>query len=740
VLGEATVIGIHINASSRRLAVATIAALTLALTALVAGRAGAHDTTGKSTVDQTIVPSGGTGFNFLQLGPGEPYLLREDLAAAKSGRVNRRVSLAYFGQITDFQLADEESPAREERFDSEPFNRAAASGYRPHEALVVDGVEASLRQMNQFLTSPVAQGNGTHAQMLNAVMTGDLADSMQFNETNWVRTLLEGGNLNPGSGTKKFNGTACQGLPTNLISDVNNPNKYTGVGDYDDYANDNPMYYDPESLAGTYASDGWPTYPNLFDRAQVPFQAQGLGAPTYVVFGNHDALYQGTVSAGPGLVTPGVTFEDVAVNCLKPVYPLVNEQSTGPPPNLTDLLAGASTGQTMLVPPDSDRRYVDKHQFKDLFRSGGSPPNPSDDDHGFAYIDPAEKLASNDQASYYSFEPKEGLRYIVLDTNSESGVLTAPSFSGGIAGGQSGNIDNPQFQWLQGELNEADQAGELVVTFAHHNIKTLTNAAPDEVSPCSGVQQFGHDRFNPSCDRDPRSSTPLHSGEELANLLHQHPNVIALVAGHTHENQIEPFSDGNGGGFWEITTPAIADWPPQHRVIDVMDNKDGTLSIFTTTLDHDSPSAAPSSGTDAAGFSVAELASVARALTYNDPQEGPGKEGAPADRNAELLIRDPINDPPTAVNDSYNTQGSRTLSVAPPGVLANDSDPEGDAMTAALASGPSRGTLTFNPNGSFTYKPALGFKGTDSFTYRASDGQSSSNVATVTIKVTPPKN
>jgi hypothetical protein len=133
----------------------------------------------------------------------------------------------------------------------------------------------------------------------------------------------------------------------------------------------------------------------------------------------------------------------------------------------------------------------------------------------------------------------------------------------------------------------------------------------------------------------------VHSGDDLATLLHQHPNVIALVAGHTHENEIEPFPDGQGGGFWQITSPAIADWPPQNRVIDVMDNRDGTLSIFATILDHDSPSAAPPSGTDASGFGVGELASVGRVLTFNDPQVGPGKEGTMLDRNTELLIRDP---------------------------------------------------------------------------------------------------
>src|SRR5262249_55247264 len=70
--------------------------------------------------------------------------------------------------------------------------------------------------------------------------------------------------------------------------------------------------------------------------------------------------------------------------------------------------------------------------------------------------------------------------------------------------------------------------------------------------------------------------------------------------------------------------------------------------------------------------------------------------------------------------------------VAAPGVLGNDSDVDGDALRAALVSGPAHGALTLNADGSFTYTPAAGFRGTDSFTYRASDG-SAEDLATVTI-------
>lgn len=72
------------------------------------------------------------------------------------------------------------------------------------------------------------------------------------------------------------------------------------------------------------------------------------------------------------------------------------------------------------------------------------------------------------------------------------------------------------------------------------------------------------------------------------------------------------------------------------------------------------------------------------------------------------------------------------------GVLFNDVDPDGDYMTARLVDPPAHGTLTFTADGGFTYAPNAGFVGSDSFTYRATDGERLSELATVVINVTPP--
>lgn len=92
---------------------------------------------------------------------------------------------------------------------------------------------------------------------------------------------------------------------------------------------------------------------------------------------------------------------------------------------------------------------------------------------------------------------------------------------------------------------------------------------------------------------------------------------------------------------------------------------------------------------------------------------------------------------PTAVDDSYRTPLETTLTISAPGVLGNDLNPGGDALTATLVDTPTFGSVTLNANGSFSYTPDVEFVVEDSFTYRANNGQES-NAATVTIAVTNP--
>src|SRR5207253_1867201 len=74
--------------------------------------------------------------------------------------------------------------------------------------------------------------------------------------------------------------------------------------------------------------------------------------------------------------------------------------------------------------------------------------------------------------------------------------------------------------------------------------------------------------------------------------------------------------------------------------------------------------------------------------------------------------------------------------IAAPGVLGNDTDVEGDALTAHVATSPAHGSLTLNPDGSFSYAIARESCSEGAFTYTASDGSFSSSPATVSLSVT----
>jgi hypothetical protein len=630
------------------------------------------DTAGHTTNEQIVADNNATNDGYDTLAtktPGFNYVVRDGASEANpsfpnapAGRDTRRRSLSYFAQLTDFQLADEESPARVEFLDP-----GASAAWRPWEALGPFMVDYSMRQVNAFApASPVQQGDGSRAAMDFALVTGDQADSAQRNETIWVRELLEGGgpfNFNSGV-TNTANPSAYDptqhpscapyALPPPTGGFENPPSEaplYTGVQDYTDYNPGNaliPQYYDPNDVRGSWAANGWPTYNGLLDRAQtLTFSPAGLTVPSYAINGNHDPLVQGNED-------PVAAFEDIGTSCLKmlastaaPAFPGV------PDPSVLLAPPAAST----LVPPDPLRRYVSKPQIKAVYGANGR-----DNDHGFGFVDPAQNTASNNSASYYAWDPPQapGFRFIGIDTVSEGGQTA----EGVGCGSANGNIDDPQFQWLKGELDAATARDQIIVIFGHHPIRSLCAQIPDEnAQPCTTQKNYGdtpeHD-VNPGCDLDPRPSVPLHLGQPsqrapgdttqtLVELLGNYDHVIAYVPGHTHENRILACGLATGctgdDDWWEVNTSAVADWPQQHRLVEVMDNGDGTLSIFGTLLDHASPATPPppcSTPGCASGFSGAELASIARTFSYNDPQTGvPNGEGAAKDNNVELLVRDP---------------------------------------------------------------------------------------------------
>ncbi|MES2629649.1 MAG: Ig-like domain-containing protein, partial [Bacteroidota bacterium] len=107
-----------------------------------------------------------------------------------------------------------------------------------------------------------------------------------------------------------------------------------------------------------------------------------------------------------------------------------------------------------------------------------------------------------------------------------------------------------------------------------------------------------------------------------------------------------------------------------------------------------------------------------------------------ATQNVTITVN-PVNDKPVAVPNTYTTAEDNVLVIAAPGLLGNDSDPEGDPITASVYTQPLFGTVTINPNGSFLFTPSLDFNGTDRFVYQVCDNSGACDTAGVTITVTP---
>jgi len=138
-----------------------------------------------------------------------------------------------------------------------------------------------------------------------------------------------------------------------------------------------------------------------------------------------------------------------------------------------------------------------------------------------------------------------------------------------------------------------------------------------------------------------------------------------------------------------------------------------------------------------AGSAVVPVANNAagQILYYILARDSAGNEGrAPGTGTYAITVSD--DEAPVALGDSYSAVEDTPLTVAAPGVLANDTDNiSGVTLTAVLAGNAAHGAVVLNPDGSFTYTPAANFNGTDTFTYRANDGFADSAPATVTISV-----
>ena len=345
------------------------------------------------------------------------------------------------------------------------------------------------------------------------------------------------------------------------------PTTYEGVQSFGDRS-----YWHPDpSVEDFYKRRyGFPARAGWLEQALAPFDAVGAGVPWYTCYGNHDGLAQGNAPVNPAIDRIGVSGTKV-----------VGLPAGANPCEHFDGLGLPTGGPAQATTPDPARAYISRPDWIAAHITAGGAPRG----HGFS----AANVESN--TAYYAADVGP-LRFVTLDTVNPGGM-------------DSGSIGERQLQWLEGQLKRAQDQRRLVLLFSHHGLRSLDNEnqAPDPLNPED-------------------SDLPRHLADDVLAVVSKYTCVIAWVNGHTHENIIEPKAT-----FWDIGTAAHIDWPAQARIIDVVDNRDGTLSIFTTLFDHED----------------GRIASFARELTGNDPQKGfsTGRGGA-EDRNTELLLPHPF--------------------------------------------------------------------------------------------------
>jgi len=451
------------------------------------------------------------GYSAWTIGGPLLHTLRTELAPSYQGAPNVARLLSFFS-ISDIHIADKESPAQ-------PLYIGWSAPYGPNSSGLSSCYSPILLSTPHVLDAAVQTINALHkiTRFDFGMSLGDAANNTQYNELRWFVDVIDGKIITPSSGAH----------------------------------------------VGAYTID-----------YQKPFQAAGINPeiPWYQVIGNHDQSWMG--SACEDTKTRNAHVSNVIINMED------NSDPSSDAVDRTGAYMGVLDGTTVygeligagpeadfpvppMVVPDSNRRSLAtplscrQNWMNEFFSTTSNPVG-----HGFSQSNIQQDFAC------YSFVPKSDIpiKIIVLDD-----TVTGPGQQDYAAGG----LDQQRFEWLTGQLQDGQDASQLMVIAVHVPINpqnSLTDTTPFPMWP-----------------------GPQYTDEYVLSTLHNYPNLLLWMAGHRHVNVVTLQSAPSGDptlGFWEVETSSLRDHPQQFRTWDIRRNSDNTISIIITNVD---PAVSPGS-------------------------------------------------------------------------------------------------------------------------------------------------
>jgi metallophosphoesterase (TIGR03767 family) len=374
-----------------------------------------------------------------------------------------------------------------------------------------------------------------------------------------------------------------------ITPNTGDPRHYEGVQD-----SGLRQYWHPDSaLRDADKQRGFPHLDGFLAAALREVNSPGLNLPWYSTVGNHDAMPLGCyASHGDSYLTDlavgGRKLMDIPADEAYRLRQTISKATDPEGVRYGDFLRAHARSMRSVTPDEKRAPFTPAEYLRAHLDPAYRGPGPVG--HGYS----ADNLDTGTQ--YYTFRVADDVLGISLDTTDPGGHYT-------------GSVGTAQLRWLERTLRANPDAYAIV--FSHHTSTSMHNTRRDPARP-------GERR---------------HTGEEVAALLGRHRNVVAWVNGHIHRNAITPHT-GSGGTFWEISTASHVEFPQLARVIELVDNKDGTLSLFTTLVESSAPHR-----TDFTDLSQTGLAALYRELSFNVPGSRTDLAGDPGDRNTELVLK-----------------------------------------------------------------------------------------------------